>query len=98
MRKAAFLTLAVVAASMGATAVLAEDWSPRPGTRYFDEGVYVDRVDLPSRAAPQGREMRENTAGGPVAVTTVTQTRRTFEFYDEGSYREAYPFDQPSFR
>ncbi|MBF0393308.1 MAG: hypothetical protein HQL38_11570 [Alphaproteobacteria bacterium] len=99
MKRSAFIALAVAAASMGASAVLADDWSPRPGSRYFDEGRYVDRVDVTTRSAPSDREMRgERAPGPPVATMSATQTTRGFKFYDEGSYREAYPFEQPTFR
>ncbi|MBF0374267.1 MAG: hypothetical protein HQL39_12730 [Alphaproteobacteria bacterium] len=96
MKRSAFIALAVAAAGMGASAVLADDWSPRPGFRYFDEGRYVDRVDVTTRSARSDREMRGERAPGP--PMSSAQTKRSFKFYDEGSYREAYPFEQPTFR
>ncbi|MBF0305794.1 MAG: hypothetical protein HQL41_09130 [Alphaproteobacteria bacterium] len=99
MKRSAFIALVVAAGGMGAGAASADDWSPRPGSRYFDEGVYVDRVDLATRSTQPTRDTRaERAPGPPVATMTVTQTKRGLEFYDEGGYREAYPFAQPSFR
>ncbi|MBF0335579.1 MAG: hypothetical protein HQL40_18355 [Alphaproteobacteria bacterium] len=98
MKRSVFIALAVAAASMGASAALADDWSPRPGARYFDEGRYVDRGDLVTRSTQPTHEMRgERAAGPPIAAMTVTETKRGLKFYDEGGYREA-PFAQPGFR